>query len=215
MDEFYQVFMDEFGPQIKKVVPSAAQVEKYRGALPEALLDYWRIYGWGGFHDGLFWITNPDELSFAIAAWLKHVEISNDTKYHAIARTAFGQLFLWDQRAGQTITISPHYAQIFTSPPDLDVVSGNSNFTIKCFFSGQVASALDFDDNKDKPIFKRAVKKLGILEFDEMYGFEPALTIGGMPKLENLVKVKMTEQLVLLQQLGAVEVLHIDVSRDI
>jgi hypothetical protein len=212
MDEFYQVFLDELGPQIKKVVPSAKQIEKYKGELPEALLDYWRIYGWGGFHDGLFWITNPDDLSPVVDAWLTHVEISKDTKYHAIARTAFGQLFLWDQRSGQTVTISPHYSQIFTSPPDSDVTSGNSDFTLKCFFSGQVASSLDFDDYKDKPLFKRAVKKLGILESDEMYSFEPALTIGGMPKLENLVIVKMVEQLVLLEQLGDVEVLHMDVS---
>lgn len=47
----------------------------------------------------------------------------------------------------------------FTSPPDSDVVSGHSDFSLKCFFSGQVASSLDFDDYKDKPQCKRAVKK--------------------------------------------------------
>jgi len=215
MDEFYQVFLDELGPQIKKVVPSTEKLEKYDGVLPGALLEYWRLYGWGGFHEGLFWITDPDVLSPAIAPWLAHVDIRQDTDYHVIARTAFGHLYLWNKRSGQTITISPHYSQIFTSPPDADVVTGNADFSLKCFFSGQVASSLDFDDYKDKPLFKRAVKKLGVLEADEMYSFEPALTIGGMPKLESLVKVKMVEQLILLEQLGDVEVLHMDVSRHI
>lgn len=212
MDEFYQVFLDELGPQIKKTVPSAGQIEQYQGALPDVLLEYWRVYGWGGFYKGLFWITNPEELSLAVTSWLDHVKISPDAKYFVIARTAFGQLFLWEQRSGQTITISPHYSQVFTSSADPDVVSGNGDFTFKCFLSGQVASSLDFDDDKDKPLFERAVKKFGILEADEMYSFEPALALGGRAKLDNLVRVKMVEQIILLEQIGEVEVMHMDVS---
>lgn len=73
--------------------------------------------------------------------------------------------------------------------------------------------ALDIEDEKEKKIFKRAVKKLGALRADEMYGFEPALVIGGAPKLDNLVKVKVIEHLILLQQFGKIEILHMDVSR--
>jgi hypothetical protein len=43
-----------------------------------------------------------------------------------------------------------------------------------------------------------------------MYAFEPALCLGGLPKLENLVKVKMIEHLVLLSQLAEIDYSHID-----
>ena len=48
-----------------------------------------------------------------------------------------------------------------------------------------------------------------------MYAFEPALSIGGVPKIENLVKVKMVEHLVLLSQLSPIEITHFDANRHI
>lgn len=81
------------------------------------------------------------------------------------------------------------------------------------FFASKKQKSSDFYDWKDKPLFKRALRKLGPLQSDEMYGFEPALTIGGTPNLEHLVKVKMVEHLVFLSQLGEVELVDIDVRR--
>ncbi|WP_229381237.1 DUF1851 domain-containing protein [Shewanella psychropiezotolerans] len=57
----------------------------------------------------------------------------------------------------------------------------------------------DLDEN---PLFERAMALLGPLEADEMYGFVPALAIGGAPKLENLQKVKVIEHLTFLADLG-------------
>jgi hypothetical protein len=62
-------------------------------------------------------------------------------------------------------------------------------------------------------VLKKALKKLGPLHPDEMYGFEPALAVGGTSKIENLVKVKMIEHLILLSQLTEIELVHIDVRR--
>ncbi|WP_209713648.1 T6SS immunity protein Tdi1 domain-containing protein [Duganella sp. 1411] len=58
------------------------------------------------------------------------------------------------------------------------------------FLSKKKADRLDIEDVKEKNLFKRALKKLGPVAADEMYGFEPALCIGGMTVWKILEKSK-------------------------
>jgi hypothetical protein len=57
-----------------------------------------------------------------------------------------------------------------------------------------------FDD-----LFEPARERLGTLGSDEMYGFVPALMLGGPDSLERLEKLKAVEHLVLLSQLSELE----------
>ncbi|MBD8563593.1 DUF1851 domain-containing protein [Oxalobacteraceae sp. CFBP 8763] len=54
---------------------------------------------------------------------------------------------------------------------------------------------------------------MGPLNSDEIYAFEPALSIGGLPKIENLVKVKMIEHLAMLAQMAKVDLVRMDIGR--
>jgi len=63
-------------------------------------------------------------------------------------------------------------------------------------------NSLDEKDVDEKLLFERACKKLGPLEFNEMYAFVPALALGGTNKLEKLKKVKVIEHLNFLADLG-------------
>lgn len=65
------------------------------------------------------------------------------------------------------------------------------------FFGGRDRKGNDFDN-----LFAPALKKLGRLKHDEMYGFVPALALGGPATLDHLQKVKAVEHLVLLAQLS-------------
>jgi len=50
MDQFIETFLNDegFGPAFAcKEVP-AATAEKFRGKLPDKLLEYWQAYGWCG-----------------------------------------------------------------------------------------------------------------------------------------------------------------------
>ena len=213
MDECFEYFLGNFGPQFDRVRPSISDIEKFRPKLPAKLLEYWQDFGWGGFHDGLFWLVNPSEYTEVVSAWLGDTNIQGRDNYFAVARTAFGRLFLWNKSYGQAVTISPLLAEIITRPTNKSVLAGDDVSAVEAFLATKEPNSLDIEDEKEKKIFKRAVKKLGTLKSDEMYGFEPALVIGGTPKLENLTKVKIIEHLILLQQFGDVEVLHMDVSR--
>lgn len=61
MDEYFEIFLSEWGPQVSKIGPNKAEIEEFRGKLPDKLLEYWQANGWGGYYDGLFWLINPNE----------------------------------------------------------------------------------------------------------------------------------------------------------
>ncbi|MBP1202858.1 hypothetical protein JOD97_000872 [Duganella sp. 1411] len=212
MDEYFEIFLSDWGPQISKTQPNKAEIEEFRGKLPDKLIEYWQANGWGGYYNGLFWFTNPNEYIPVVDAWLDGTDISDKSAYFAIARTAFGRVFLWNKKTGQNATIDALSSRLIITPPDKKVIDGDDTKAFQYFISGEEPDDLDFKDVKEKPLFKKALKKLGPVAFDEMYGFEPPLCIGGMPHLENLNKVKAVEHLVLLEQLGDVEVMRIDVS---
>ncbi|USX11280.1 DUF1851 domain-containing protein [Oxalobacteraceae bacterium OTU3CAMAD1] len=213
MDEFYEMFLSELGPQFTKVQPSPQQIDRFSGRLPEQLLEYWKLYGWCGYYEGLFWLVNPDDYVSVVETWLESTQIENKSDYLAIARTAFGRIFLWNKEAGQTVTIVSLDSQIITSPPNKKVVAGDDTIPLQSFLIGKEPDRLDIEDVKEKKLFKRALKKLGPVAEDEMYGFEPALCIGGMPVLENIRKFKTIEHLILLERFGEIEIMHIDVGR--
>ena len=51
-------------------------------------------------------------------------------------------------------------------------------------------------------MFEQALKKLGPLAPDELYGFEPALVAGGSLRVENLEKLNMLAHLSVLRELA-------------
>jgi len=58
------------------------------------------------------------------------------------------------------------------------------------------------DTNDYGGLFKPALKKLGRLGPDEMYGFIPAFMLGGPDDLKHLEKVKIVEHLIFLSQIA-------------
>ncbi|EDR7776366.1 DUF1851 domain-containing protein, partial [Salmonella enterica subsp. enterica serovar Chailey] len=60
----------------------------------------------------------------------------------------------------------------------------------------------DLFDCNDNYIFDRAVKQLGVLANNEMFGLEPAYIFGGEIKIENLSKVDCQIHLMILRELS-------------
>jgi hypothetical protein len=216
MDELFAFFYEQggFGPALKMQPVPTEKIERFRGKLPDQLLEYWQQYGWSGYGRGLFWVVDPDEYEPVLEAWIGDTNFMETDEYYVIARSAFGELFLWGKKSGRSLTINSPWAMIFPSDDSDRISKGKSNDLIRHFFFSLEKENLDFEDYLEKALFNRALKTLGPLEPDEMYAFEPALALGGKADLKFLTKVKAVEHLVFLADLGEKRIMR-DILQDL
>jgi hypothetical protein len=214
-DDFDYFYNDEgFGPAVHTQPASSEKIAKYKGKLPDQLLKYWELYGFSGYGKGLFWLVDPDEYEPALEAWIGDTDFMETDEHYVIARNAFGKLFLWGKKTGQNLTINSPWAMIFPRDNSEILNRRGADFLVQSFISARQKSRLDFEDHLEKPLFERALKALGPLAPDEMYGFVPALALGGKADLKFLQKVKAVEHLVVLAQLGEKRIMR-DIVQDV
>ncbi|NWC90841.1 MULTISPECIES: GAD-like domain-containing protein [unclassified Pseudomonas] len=194
MDKVFARFIEKFGePTDRREVP-ASSLAHFKGKLPNQLLEYWAEHGWCGYGGGIFWIVDPQEYEGVVASWVEGTTIENRDTYHLIARSAFGDLYLWGKNTGPTITITSTFSRYVIQ--DFEITPEDMDREVQNFLLSKEIKYNDYGN-----LFKPAKKKLGTLRHDEMYGFVPALMFGGPDTLEHLEKVKAVEHLILLSQI--------------
>lgn len=198
MDEDFEYFLEKMGPAFDQQLVPPSSIERYRGKLPEQLLKYWEEYGWCGYADGLFWTVNPQDYEPVLEAWIGETSFMEQDAYHIIARGAFGHLYFWGEKTGHTLTISSLGSFAMPRAPSTASLDRKAQW----FFGMMKRARNDFGD-----YFAPALKKFGRLKADEMYGFVPAIALGGPSEFEHLEKLKIVEHLVILAQLADLEVI--------
>ena len=202
-DEDFELFIDEFGEATSRIDVPMEALQKWRGKLPDQLLNYWQGEGWCGYANGLFWTVDPDDYEDLVDEWLADTPLEQLDSFHVIARTAFGCLYLWGEKTGDSVTVACNINSIIALSSNLKQEMDDPDFDARVFFSNKSPDHCDLNDESGQPLFERAVAKLGPLEPDEVYGFEPALVLGGKIRLENLAKLKLDVHLTILRQLAA------------
>lgn len=200
-DEIFQMFVERFGEATHREVVPQASVEKYRGRLPDQLLTYWEVEGWCAYDDGLIWTVNPADYEDLIDEWLEGSPLEEIDAYHVIARSAMGDLYVCGEIGGQNMTVSCFLHSISVIANELRPKSiEDRNLSIQAFFAVREQADCDIEDENGKPLFKRALKKLGSLSPNQMYGFEPAVIVGGRIRLESLRIVDLDVHLSILRE---------------
>jgi hypothetical protein len=198
MDGVFTRFIQKFGKPFDSHEVPKSSLERYKNKLPNLLLKYWAEHGWCGFGEGIFWLVNPQEFEPVVTSWLEGTKFKDLDSYHLIARSAFGDLYFWGEETGASLKISSVVSRSVTQTSVLS--KDQSDKRVQGFLLSKEVEHNDFDQ-----LFKPAQKKLGTLRHDEMYGFFPALMLGGSIALKHLEKVKAVEHLVFLSQLGPLE----------
>jgi hypothetical protein len=203
-DEYFEYFISKFGEATSRVTVPTKDIEKWRGKLPEQLLAYWAEEGWCSYANGLLWTVDPEDYEDLVDEWLTDTLLEQIDSFHAIARSAFGDLYLCGETNGNNVTICCELNAISVIAKSFKPKSNEKkDASIRSFFAASNLSDFDLKDERGSPLFERAVAKLGPLEPDEIYGFEPALVLGGKMRLENLAKLKLDAHLTNLRQLAA------------
>ena len=203
-DEYFTEFLDDegFAPALTCQSVDQETLNRYQGVLPDRLLGYWKEYGFCGYGEGLFWLVNPVDYEELLELWLKDTPLWGKENYYVFARSAFGRLYVWGDKSGDETRITPYEHTIMpVDMPNAPLTTEQRERFFGISISGINKKSPDAYDKDDKFLFKKALKKLGTLEPDEMYAFVPALALGGVADLKFLQKVKLQEQLSILAQL--------------
>ncbi|WP_020405219.1 GAD-like domain-containing protein [Hahella ganghwensis] len=209
MDEDFEWFLEQFGTPDKYKEVSQEVILGYRNVLPDQLLAYWGEFGFCSFRGRLFSTVDPNEYRQTMNTWLTSAQIPEVDKYHVIARSGFGDLFIWHETKGDIYVIEPRDSEIFQKKGNLS--SRGMDDAIRGFFATKDPETIDLNDvDTDRPIFEDAVKKFGPLAPDEMFTFEPALFLGGEQTLKTVNKVNIHIQLELLGKMGTPQIMDIN-----
>lgn len=214
-DEDFAYFISKFGEATNRVDVPSEDIEKWRRQLPGQLLRYWNDEGWCGYANGLFWTVDPDDYEDIVDEWLADTPLEQIDSFHVIARSAFGTLYLWGEKTGDCVIIASNINSIIFLNSSLKREMDDPDFDTRVFFSNKSPAQCDIKDETGEPLFKRALAKLGPLEPNEVYGFEPAIVLGGKMQLDNLVKLDLDVHLTILRQLATptLPFSHVDVDK--
>lgn len=211
IDEGFDYFLEKFGQPDWQQPVEQATLEYYRGKLPDKLLFYWEKMGFCRFKQGLFWMVNPADYEDELVLWLGE-DILKQDNYYVIARSGFGKLYVWGEKMGHAYTITPTLGWVYQEKGEAkDIAKGLADRKIELFFAFKETKYVDMVDNNSKPLFNRCVKKFGALEYDEMFGFVPALAISDNASIKNVDKINIFVHLNLLPDL--IEIQYIDFKR--
>ena len=211
LDEDFEWFIEKFGTPQKNSSVDEATFDKYRGHLPNRLLDYWKEFGFCQFKSGLFWLVNPDDYQEIMLTWLAGTGILELDNFHVFARTAFGKFYLFGEKSGQSWNIEILNGRIFHKGTNTVIVTNDdANEEIKSFFSVTGMDSVDVKDvDTRKFIFDSAVKKFGAPQEDEIFTFEPAPFLGGERTLKAINKVNLFIQSDILASMGQREIMDV------
>ena len=174
-DGFISFYKDAgFGPIKDTVCVPKTAIKYYEHRLPPQLITYWRYLGWAGFANGLFWLVNPADYKHVVDLWLDGSPFEYHDQYHVIARSAFGELFLWGEKTADSLTIQTLFVQIFPSDrsKDIGLVSDQRmDVIIQEFMATLCQPNLDILDSNEQPLFRQLYNCLGPLTANEMYGW--------------------------------------------
>lgn len=193
---------DKWGrPTFSETVP-AETFEKYADRVPGFLLDLWRDLGFAGFQKGLLWLCDPEKWQDAVDEWTSGIEFPfGDDSWVAVTRSAFGDMKLWGQRTGLSLTVIPYQGWIVPNDKSHKMAAPFDR-DVQIYASLLAASrdTLDLTGEDDKPLFKRAMKRLGSIGPNTMYGFVPAAALGGPMLPEHIEIVDASVHMQMLSQ---------------
>ena len=159
---------------------SIETINKYKGKLPDELLNIWNIMGYGIYENGFIQLVNPDDYDFVFKYIDKLLEPSI-----VFAITAMGDLLIWE--GNKNWTIAPDEGN---RVKQIDVrkcksrVIGEIDFVFDILLGDDYGiSGKNFFDSKPYLDIKGKLPKL---QYGQCYGYVPALVLGGKVSNKNL-----------------------------
>ena len=177
-------------------------VERFSGVLPESVLYVWRRFGFDGFADGRFWITDPLVWAPVVDAWLEGTALPfPDQRWWCLNRTAMGDMQLWGEISGPALDVDPILGTLWPSAGD---AADMDNFVMRermgCLtFTSPLKDSFE-DEVSGRLVVDEAIERLGPVSEGQVYGFTPAYCFTGRMEARLLGVEDAIAHLVFLAQ---------------
>ncbi|MFE3187585.1 GAD-like domain-containing protein [Nocardia sp. NPDC059240] len=181
---------DHWGQPTSSAAVPAETFDRYADLAPGFLLELWRELGFAGFRKGMLWLCDPVQWQDTVDDWTVGLRLpSGDDSWIAVTRSAFGRMTLWGRRTGLSLTVVPDRGWVFANDQSHEMATDfDRDVQLYASLLATSEDTLDPEADDDKPLFKRVLKKLGPVSHDTMYGFVPAMALGG-PTLPNHAEI--------------------------
>jgi hypothetical protein len=157
------------------------------GLLADMLIEFWEEYGEGRFSDGLLYICDPLKKKPDLSFFLPKQDL------YPIVISSFGAIYFTNLK--EIFVLRSEYGWF-------KKLSGN----LELLFEIPLQDKEYLDDGLDWSFHKEAIQKLGSLEPDQIFGFEPAIALGGSDdNINSVKKFQMDAHLAFLAQLVEVK----------
>ncbi|QRR00602.1 GAD-like domain-containing protein [Dyadobacter sandarakinus] len=172
----------------------AETIDRYRSVLPDYFITLWEKEGLLTLKDRFFWLVNPEEYTEVLSWFIPKAE-----QYTVLLRTAFGGMVFFDKTAEGHDEHSGKEAYNFICPVYQTITPFTS--ALDAVLNGWLTTPEIYDPLMFQSLYTLARQELPAPEADEIYGFAPAIALGG-DLFPSQVKVfKLREHLSFLSQL--------------
>ena len=159
-------------------------IEKYKGQVPDEVIEIWKNYGLGSFLNGYLRVINPDD----------YKELVEETYFRGkesipLFKTAFADVITWQE--------NEYIGIVLYRLEDFEIMASGMDF----FFSDIYTEKNFTDKYFDLKLYKKAVKKYGELEYNQSFCFVPLLGLGGKKSVDNLDKGDTLTHIYLITEL--------------
>ena len=204
-EEWYEILILREGLPNHATTVQPDYIETFRGRLPDMLLRLWSEYGWGSWNQGKIWVWDPALLQPVIEAIF-----DGDPDYHSedlipFMYNAFGSIYMW---RGDHRIVRFHWLDNYAIEQEYDNWNSRANVPVSedQLIVRRLAAAIQTGRNTGIPwrdetgadMLPQAIARLGELAPGEIYGFVPALSMGGANRVENLQRLPIVEHMMFL-----------------
>jgi hypothetical protein len=188
----------ERGPLANKVAVRAQEIAAHEGKVANILLDLWENHGVGDLTKGQLRLCVPSELREGVELIFRHdpdfIDDAGQPAVHAVAHTAFGDLFLWSERhwlVHVNIVLGLVEAPFLHRPASR---SHPDTVALDMLLRAE-GPLLDMVDAEGNPMFERARSAFDPLPRMVIYAPGKAMTADPIPSFDQLYAAHYPEWL--------------------
>ena len=183
-------------------------VERYRGKVPDAMIEFWQQNGTGIILNGYFQFCDPDKYASIMKFVFDGDPDIEAEKTHVLGFGAFGTIFAWNE-VYQNVDIDLVGGKV-SCQALIDGETYNPNIAVTSSLMLLDGSTLDEYDSNAKKLFKPARSKLGKLGVGQIYGFRPIVALGGNRTLDSLTIYDALPHMAIMAQAHRLELMDND-----